>query len=465
MTKVGAGAFSEVKTTEDTGIVVKTLNDNNKLPNIIKELVVQMFLRRYCKRIPCVVEYDLGSKKIFMEHVGTNMHISARKVDSSELIGLTYQFAKILCDIHSLGYVHGDVSTTNITRNSDGQLHLIDFGSSQSIRGSGSSRVTQTTIFCAPEILYARYVLDHTNRIRIEKNAEIWSFGIIVFHLFSRQAVCNDAEGKVTLANYEKLFGNWSTLDNHRASFPPATYANLNNYGLSEDCKDFLRMVCKWQPKERPTWDAIMSHKLLSQVPRENNLYPYRITTTNRNKLLTYMLLGKKLKVNELMVCKSIINSLTEESWELPDHWVAGNIRNMLDNNMKSFSFDDRKLINDAAELLSHIISLANCITNNKAIDVLLNLKGINALISKQVNIFNPVNLLDDPDIQTQNYMLIGYLFGTYGRMKDITTLGNQLRRSDEQLKSMVDQLILELIPDNKSTKSASSNILGLIYN
>src|SRR4029079_8264586 len=77
--------------------------------------------------------------------------------------------------VHRAGLVHGDINGTNVMREDDGRVVLMDFGASEASQAQ-ITRVTGTPLYMAPEIFDGQ---PHSVR------SDIYAVGVLLYHLLS----------------------------------------------------------------------------------------------------------------------------------------------------------------------------------------------------------------------------------------------------------------------------------------
>lgn len=78
---------------------------------------------------------------------------------------------------HANGIVHRDIKPENIMIGSEGELKIIDFGLSKTMKSNNASlrSIVGTPFYMAPEVLEGNY----------DNSCDIWSLGVLMYVLLS----------------------------------------------------------------------------------------------------------------------------------------------------------------------------------------------------------------------------------------------------------------------------------------
>lgn len=341
---VGMGVYGDIYQLPD-GVIAKQMkppkdaNNSTVICKLVREVAVQRYITTIShdiKVVPRIYGFSLGSRQIHMEYGGHTFSQWRHSIPKSKALELLYMIAVKMAYYYSAGMIHGDYSTSNILYDTNANdTMLIDFGSSVVELNSGTHNV-QTLIFCSPELLLMK--MDRnipSSLIKLDVSSEIWSFGIIAYLMLSKSSLPSGVSGnveavtRITLANYKQLFGPWQRLD--KFDLPAPSFQPMeNSQHLDGIDIEFLRFVCQYEPKKRPSWKDILMHPIFDVIQNRRVFLPFHIgkidmsiekpfygqivqsRVRNNHSKLTNLLLGKSLSLSELSVAKSILNSIPE---------------------------------------------------------------------------------------------------------------------------------------------------------
>jgi len=204
---LGEGGFGAVyKVIDPTGAeyALKILTEPD--PEILADEVKSMYvLSRFPSCVPelaCYIDAftfvdDDGIKKygIVTSYIdGMDLHSCAMSHGGTftpeEAMWILGWLVRVVDNLHRLGFVHRDIKPQNIMIDTDGNLHLIDFGISCTTDPSMSPIVrcrgdsAGTIVFLSPEILEGSYRMD------IEKyyqTSDIYAAGVTIYNLLTGQ--------------------------------------------------------------------------------------------------------------------------------------------------------------------------------------------------------------------------------------------------------------------------------------
>ena len=198
------------------------------------------------------VEEQAGRRAIVMELV-EGEDLAARlghgPVGAAEAIALARQVADALEAAHEAGIVHRDLKPANIRQRPDGTLKVLDFGLAKAgdpAGGTASSQVSNSPTMTAGAtgmgvlLGTAAYMAPEQARGRaVDKRADIWAFGVILFELLSGRRLFEGETVSDTLAAVLRQDIEWSRLP---AATPPSLVTLLRRC-LERDPKKRLRDI------------------------------------------------------------------------------------------------------------------------------------------------------------------------------------------------------------------------------
>jgi serine/threonine protein kinase len=231
LNEIGQGYFNKVYLVENTidksKYALKFCDKSDKYYSYILN-EIEILKKLHHTNIIEMKEYFHDEKKtyIILEYFDSNtlektivenLHFDKKKIANQIIEGLKH--------IHSIGYVHGDLTLNNILVNKEDNIKIIDFGFSklenQTTKLHGEF-VPRELIFTSPEII--KYG-------KVSQASDMWSLGIILFKLFS---------GKFPFE------GNTSKTISLRILEKPINYDKINE-------KKLLKKLLNKDPKKRIT--------------------------------------------------------------------------------------------------------------------------------------------------------------------------------------------------------------------
>lgn len=420
--KVTNGIYGDIYKSGTTiikqSIIRKAFDPENStlICKLIREIAVHNYASNFggsMKLCPKLLSFEMDKLRIHMENGGFTFSQYRFDLSRTQALTLLYKAAIKFSYYYSLGLLHGDISASNILFNHlDQDVRLIDFGSSTLELNSGMY-IIQAIIFCSPELLRAKImsVTGTPTLISLSVSSEIWSYGIIAYLMLSKAMLPEDKDGRLTLANYQQLFGQWSEIQG--IALPAPTFRPLNeSTNLSETDIDFLRLICQFNPRTRPAWKDIINHAIFNPVRSSVNVdlsefkigridisierpFYAKIVNTpvdNRHPRVTSLLVGKGFTMTQLSVAKSIINSCAIE----PN--------------------------------MSAVIDITRCLLSDTTKDneILINISNIQTILAQRLSLINVVSLFtmfenEYIDISKMRKCLIAvYLFSEYSSYVDV---------------------------------------------
>jgi len=233
--------------------------------------------------------YELSDSKRFLQ-VGV-LELASEgdfKKNRALLLSDPSQLKVVLRDVlEGLWYLekkkmlHGDIKVENILLNREERLvaKITDFGISRSLRpvsgqsSSGGKRAFGgTPSHMAPELLDPEFAIKDTNgQAIITYNADLWSFGVMLYFLFTQEVPFGRMDDQTTLS---EVFFNIRTkeLDPAQIDRIPAPFDKIIRTCLVKDAKERVRSAedlfkllhrktVKFIPTPRPQGDEIIIRK------------------------------------------------------------------------------------------------------------------------------------------------------------------------------------------------------------
>jgi serine/threonine-protein kinase len=94
----------------------------------------------------------------------------------AETIDIGMDLCRALSAVHAAGLLHRDVKATNVMREADGRVVLMDFGAGRDLDDNSSSDLTGTPLYLAPEILEGQPATT---------KSDVYSLGVLLYHLLT----------------------------------------------------------------------------------------------------------------------------------------------------------------------------------------------------------------------------------------------------------------------------------------
>ena len=163
--------------------------------------------------------------------------LDRRKFNEEDGRRVFYQIAKALHYVHSRNILHRDVKPENVLvlKGSNLAVKLLDFGLSKDVGGYGSFAKTfvGTPCYLAPEVERAAH-----QRVKYGIEADCWSLGAVLYvMLVARFPEFRRVNGEIEVKLDPKIWG-----------------------GVSEEAKDLIRSLMKYNSAERSTTAQALQH-------------------------------------------------------------------------------------------------------------------------------------------------------------------------------------------------------------
>ena len=160
-----------------------------------------------------------------------------RFLSDEDAKGLFHDLVDGLVECHRLRFVHRDLKCENMLLSRNLRLKISDFGFA---RRYGDTQKLQTYCgsyaYAAPEIIIGEPYLGPM--------ADIWSIGVILYAMVCGKLPFKDKDAKTLLSDVAS-----------KLHFPSR---------ISDQCKDLIKGILKFHPKERLTLEEIKSHPWMS---------------------------------------------------------------------------------------------------------------------------------------------------------------------------------------------------------
>jgi len=241
---IGAGGMGQVYRARDTQlgreVAVKTLpasllGDAERLARFQREAQLLAALTHPGIAAMFDLERTDDGPALVMELVeGETLadRIDRGPISLDELTHIAKQIAEALEAAHDRGIVHRDLKPANIKIRPDGAVKILDFGLAKAIEPvvtrTASASASMSPTITSPAMTQAGMILgtaaymapEQAKGRDVDRRADIWAFGCIVYEMLARRRAFGGDEVADTLAAVVLREPDWTAL-------PPATPAGL----------------------------------------------------------------------------------------------------------------------------------------------------------------------------------------------------------------------------------------------
>ena len=187
------------------------------------------------------IEEDEGTRALVLELVeGPTLadRISKGPIPLDEALPIAKQIAEALEAAHEAGVIHRDLKPANIKVREDGTVKVLDFGLAKALdpnpEGDPSQSPTLTAAATQMGVIMgtAAYMSPEQAKGKsVDKRADIWSFGVVLFEMLTGQHLFSGETVSETLAAVMMKEPVWETL----AGELPARLSNVLRRCLEKD--------------------------------------------------------------------------------------------------------------------------------------------------------------------------------------------------------------------------------------
>ncbi|KAL6443164.1 hypothetical protein ACFW04_002836 [Cataglyphis niger] len=222
------------------------------------------------------------------------MTISDKRMREEHIAFILKEVIKALIHLHEHNIIHRDIRANNIVLTKEGEVKLIDFGLSRTLKNELEKRHTciGSPSWMAPEIIKA----DNGADSGYDNKVDVWAIGITAIEL---------ADGKAPFEDMHPTRALFQIVRNP----PPTVYRPAN---WSENLNDFISECLEKNPENRPYIVEIIEHPFLSQLP-END---YTLTQEIKSLMMDVSEKGKEQRKAESLVRNGFLKIHKDEPAE-----------------------------------------------------------------------------------------------------------------------------------------------------
>ena len=211
---IGAGGMGEVYKARDPklqrDVAIKVLpdllaHDHERLARFEREAQVLASLNQPHIAQIYGFEDSTSVKALVMElveGVTLDTRIAVGPVPPEEVVSIARQIAEALEAAHDRGIVHRDLKPANLKLTSDGQVKVLDFGLAKALDSIESSpELANSPTLTSPAMTQAGMLMGTAAYMApeqarggvVDRRADIWAFGVVVFELLSGKRLFDGA--------------------------------------------------------------------------------------------------------------------------------------------------------------------------------------------------------------------------------------------------------------------------------
>ena len=293
LSAIGSGGMGEVYHARDTklgrDVAIKVLpeafaHDLDYLSRFQGEAKILASLNHPNIAAIYGLEENLGISYLVMELVpGDTLAERIKRggaIPVDETLAIARQMAEALEAAHEKGIIHRDLKPANVKVTPDGKVKLLDFGLAKAVAGEGSSEGSSQDIANSPTMTRAAtmqgvilgtaaYMSPEQARGKpVDKRADIWAFGVVLYEMLTGQQVFAGATVSDTLAAVLRHDPDYGPV--------PARMQRLLRWCLEKDPKKRLRDIADGMAIVDEEPDQRVSHGTSNAIP----VWPWAVAAT-----------------------------------------------------------------------------------------------------------------------------------------------------------------------------------------
>ena len=255
---------------------------------------------------------------------------------------ILYQVLLAIRYCHKMRVVHRDIKPENILivgKENSGLLRvkLIDFGTAKIFSESKNKALVGSSYYIAPEVIRGKY----------DESCDLWSIGVIMYIMLVGTPPFNGEDDDDILRAV--------SIGKYETSYPQYT-------SLSENAKDLLSRLLKFNPNERITAEEALNH------PWFNNDDIKLIDYLDDNIAKRMLANMENYKSDNIIKC-AILAYLVHQNTNITECQNAGKLFNSLDTDhdgklmkndlinafMRYYDYSEAQAVNKANYIFNHI--------------------------------------------------------------------------------------------------------------
>jgi serine/threonine-protein kinase len=156
------------------------------------------------------------------ERLAQGAGLSTHSLPIDETLAIAKQIAEALEAAHEQGIIHRDLKPSNIKLRPDGTVKVLDFGLAKAMEPTGviASRLSDSPTITTPAITQAGVILgtaaymspEQARGKVVDKRADIWAFGCVLYEMLTGRRVFEDDEVSDTLGAVLTKDPDWGAL-------------------------------------------------------------------------------------------------------------------------------------------------------------------------------------------------------------------------------------------------------------